>query len=266
MRVASWNVNSIRARLDQLTGWLARAAPDVVCLQETKCEDSVFPEAALSDAGYRSVYFGQKTYNGVAIAARFGLSIDDVKKNLDSDPEDAQRRFIAATVEGVRIVNVYVPNGQAVGTPAFAYKLEWFHRLRKDIEAHHRPDEELVICGDFNVAPEPIDVYDPKRWEGQVLFHPDERAALRHLMDWGLVDAFRERHPDTPKIYSWWDYRTGAFRRNHGLRIDLALLTRPLLARCTDVSVDTRPRELQKPSDHAPVVIELGDAPPPAKA
>jgi len=262
MRVASWNVNSIRARLDQLTGWLARAAPDVVCLQETKCEDSVFPEAALADVGYRAAIFGQKTYNGVAIAARFGLSIDDVKRNLDTDPEDAQRRLIAATVEGVRIVNVYVPNGQTVGSPAFAYKLEWLSRLRQEMEAHHKPDEEILICGDFNVAPEPIDVHDPKRWEGNVLFHPDERAALRRLMDWGLVDAYRARHPDEEKIYSWWDYRTGAFRRNHGLRIDLALLSEPLLARCTDVSIDLRPRELQKPSDHAPVVVELADAPP----
>ncbi|HSN96841.1 MAG TPA: exodeoxyribonuclease III [Candidatus Nanopelagicales bacterium] len=262
MKVASWNVNSIRARLDQLTGWLARAAPDVVCLQETKCEDGQFPEAALGEAGYRVAWFGQKTYNGVAIAARFGLSIDDVQKNLGTDPDDAHRRLIAATIEGVRIINVYVPNGQAVGTPAFAYKLDWLSRLRDEIAARYEPSQDLLICGDFNVAPDPIDVYDPRKWEGQVLFHPDERAALRRLLDWGLIDSFRARHPDQ-KAYSWWDYRVGAFRKNHGLRIDLALLSRPLFERCTEVSVDTRPRELQKPSDHAPIVVELGDAPPP---
>jgi exodeoxyribonuclease-3 len=263
MRIASWNVNSIRTRLEQLTGWLVRAAPDVVCLQETKVEDEGFPEAALAEAGYRSVFSGQKTYNGVAIAARHGLSIDDVKRGLDGDDGDVARRMISATIEGVRILNVYVPNGQAVGTPAFGYKLAWMQRLLGELTASYRPDQEILICGDFNVAPEPIDVCEPKKWEGQVLFHPDERAALRRLLDWGLVDAFRACHPDKA-AYSWWDYRTGAFRRNKGLRIDLALLTRPLAARCTDVWIDTRPRELQRPSDHAPVLVELADgaAPP----
>jgi exodeoxyribonuclease-3 len=256
MRVASWNVNSIRSRLDQLTGWLVRAAPDVVCLQETKVEDGSFPEAALSEAGYRAVYCGQKTYNGVAIAARFGLSIDDVKKGLDGDEQDEARRMIAATVEGVRIINVYVPNGQSVEAPAFAYKLAWLKRLLDELCARYQPAQELLICGDFNVAPEAIDVAEPKKWEGQVLFHPDERAALRRLLDWGLVDSFRACHPDKA-AYSWWDYRTGAFRRNKGLRIDLALVTKSLASRCKDVWIDTRPRELQKPSDHAPVIVEL---------
>ncbi|AKT36540.1 exodeoxyribonuclease III [Chondromyces crocatus] len=258
MRIASWNVNSVRSRLDQLLGWLARAAPDVVCLQETKCEDAQFPEAALAEAGYRTAIFGQKTYNGVAIVARFGLSIDDVKRNLDGDADDAQRRLIAATVEGVRIINVYVPNGQSVGTPAFAYKLDWLERLRKEVAERHDPGQDLLICGDFNVAPEPLDVHDPKRWEGKVLFHPDERAALKRLMDWGLADAFREKHPDQ-KLFSWWDYRMGGYRKNHGLRIDLALLSRSLMDRCVDVSIDTRPRELERPSDHTPVVVELKD-------
>jgi exodeoxyribonuclease III len=256
MRIASWNVNSVRSRLDQLTAWLARAAPEVVCLQETKVEDGLFPVKAFEELGYRSVYFGQKTYNGVSISARHGLAIEDVKKNLDGDADDAQRRVIAATIEGVRIVNVYVPNGQAVGTPAFAMKLTWYERLLLELGAHYSPEQELVVCGDFNVAPEPIDVYDPKRWEGQVHFHPDERAALRKLLDWGLVDAFRDHHPE-PALYSWWDYRMGAFPKNRGLRIDLALLTRKLAARCTDVAIDRRPRELERPSDHAPVVVEL---------
>jgi exodeoxyribonuclease-3 len=256
MRIASWNVNSVRSRLEQLTAWLARAAPDVLCLQETKVEDHLFPVQALEEAGYKTVFFGQKTYNGVAIAAKFGLAIEDVKKNLDGDEEAAQRRVIAASIEGIRVINVYVPNGQAVGTPAFAFKLAWYERLRAELDARYSPDQELVICGDFNVAPEPIDVHDPKKWEGQVLFHPDERAALKKLLEWGLVDAFREHHPE-PGVYSWWDYRMGAFPKNRGLRIDLALLSRKLAARCTDVTVDKRPRQLDRPSDHAPVVVEI---------
>lgn len=256
MKIATWNVNSIRSRLEQLGGWVARAAPDVVCVQETKVEDSLFPADAIGELGYKAAFFGQKTYNGVAILARFGLAIEDVRKNLDGDDDSSHKRLIAATIEGVRIVNVYVPNGQAVGTDAFAYKLKWLDRLRLDLDKYYKPDQELLVCGDFNVAPEPIDVHDPKKWEGQILFHPDERAALRRLMDWGLVDALRARHAE-PKIYSWWDYRMGAFKRNSGLRIDLALVTKPLLARCKDAWVDKSPRELDRPSDHAPVVVEI---------
>lgn len=256
MRIATWNVNSIRQRLDQLTGWLARAAPDVVCVQETKVEDDRYPEEPIADTGYKSVFFGQKTYNGVAILARHGLAIEDVQKNLDDDADDAQRRLIAATIEGVRIINVYVPNGQAVGTPAFAFKLDWLERLRAEIAAKYSPADSVLLCGDFNVAPEPIDVHDPKRWEGKVLFHPDERAALKRLMDWGLVDGFRKHHAD-PKMFSWWDYRMGAYKRNWGLRIDLALLSLPLAAQTKDVWIDKAPRELERPSDHAPVVVEL---------
>ncbi len=257
MRIASWNVNSIRSRLDQLTAWLARSAPDVICMQETKVEDDLFPHEALAEVGYRAVVLGQKTYNGVAIAARLGLAIEDVKKNLDDDPPDAQRRFIAATIEGVRIVDVYVPNGQAVGTPAFAYKLEWLGRLRRDLAAAHTPEQPILVCGDFNVAPEAIDVHDPKKWAGSVLCTDEERAALRALCSFGLRDVFRDLHPGEAGHYSWWDYRMGAFRKNRGLRIDLALVTPPLAARCKSVTIDKRPRELERPSDHAPVVIEF---------
>jgi exodeoxyribonuclease-3 len=257
MRIPSWNVNSVRSRLDQLTAWLARAAPDVVCMQETKVEDHVFPHEALAEVGYRTVAFGQKTYNGVAIAARHGLAIEDVKKGLDGDAPDAQRRMIAATIEGVRVVDVYVPNGQAVGTPAFAYKLEWLGRLRDDLAAHCKPDQEVFVCGDFNVAPHAIDVHDPKKWEGSVLCTDEERAALQNVMSWGLTDVFRDLHRDEPGLYSWWDYRMGAFRRNRGLRIDLALVTPALAARCRSAVVDRRPRELERPSDHAPVVVEI---------
>jgi exodeoxyribonuclease III len=256
MRIASWNVNSVRSRLEHLTAWLARAAPDVACLQETKVEDERFPEEAIAEAGYRSLFTGQKAYNGVAILTRFGLTAEDPKKNLDGDGDDAPRRAISCTVDGVRILNVYVPNGQAVGSPAFAYKLAWFERLRMELSARFRPDEHVLVCGDFNVAPEPIDVYDPKSWDGHVLFHPDERAALARLQSWGLVDLVRTKNP-SPGVYSWWDYRTGAFRRNRGLRIDLALATPALAERCTSAVIDRRPRELARPSDHAPVVVEL---------
>jgi len=256
MRIVTWNVNSIRTRLEQLTGWLVRAAPDVVCLQETKVEDPLFPVQALEEAGYKTVYFGQKTYNGVAIAAKFGLAIDDVKKNLDTDADDAQRRFIAATIEGVRVINIYAPNGQAVGAPAYDFKLDWFARLSRELGERHTPNDPIIVCGDYNITPEPIDVYDPKRLEGQILCSEPERAALRKLFDWGFVDIFRAQHPE-PGLYSWWDYRMGAFRKNHGLRIDLALVTKPLAARCTSSSIDRKPRELERPSDHAPVVVEI---------
>jgi exodeoxyribonuclease III len=257
VRIASWNVNSVRSRLDQLTAWLARSAPDVLCMQETKVEDDLFPHAALAEVGYRAVTFGQKTYNGVAIAAKLGLAIEDVKRNLDGDPPDAQRRLIAATIEGVRVVDVYVPNGQAVGTPAFTYKLEWLDRLHRDLAAHCAPQQDILVCGDFNVAPEPIDVHDPRKWEGSLLFTGEERAALRRLLTWGLVDVCRDLHKDEPGLYSWWDYRMGAFRKNRGLRIDLALCTPALAARCLSATIDKRPRELERPSDHAPVVVEI---------
>jgi exodeoxyribonuclease-3 len=179
MRIASWNVNSVRSRLDQLPAWLSRSAPDVLCMQETKVEDDLFPHGALAECGYRTVAFGQKTYNGVAIAAKLGLAIEDVQKGLADDPPDAQRRLIAATIEGVRIVDVYVPNGQAVGAPAFAYKLEWLDRLQRDLAAHTTPGQEVLVCGDFNVAPADIDVHDPKQWKGSVLCTDEERAALK---------------------------------------------------------------------------------------
>lgn len=258
MRIASWNVNSIRARLEHLTTWLRAAHPDVVCIQETKVEDARFPEEVLSDAGYRTVFFGQRTYNGVAIAARRGMSVDEVKYNLDGDDADAPRRVLGATIDGVRVVNVYVPNGQAVGTQAFAYKLAWMARLCAELAAHASPAEPLLLCGDFNVAPEPIDVHDPVRWDGKVLFHPEERAALRRIVEWGLIDGFRAHHPEEV-AYTWWDYRLASFRRNHGLRIDHALLTPALAARVSDVWIDRSPRELERPSDHAPLVIDVRD-------
>ena len=256
MRIASWNVNSVRSRLDQLGAWLARAAPDVICLQETKAEDEKFPMRELEEVGYRFVTLGQKTYNGVAIGARFGLPIEDVKRNLDGDDAESQKRMIAATIEGIRIINVYVPNGQTPEAPAFTYKLDWLKRLRGELDAHCAPTQDLLLCGDFNVAPTDLDVHDPPKWEGGILVTPQERAALQNVMDFGLVDAFRAHH-EGPGLYSWWDYRMGAFRKNHGVRIDLALVTKSLAARCTAATIDRRPRELDRPSDHAPVLVDI---------
>jgi exodeoxyribonuclease III len=256
MRIASWNVNSLRARLEHVSEWLRKCAPDVACLQETKVEDAKFPAAFFEELGYRVFYFGQKTYNGLAVAVRFGLSADDARYNLDGDDADAPRRLLACTVEGVRIVSVYVPNGQAVGTQAFAYKLLWLDRLRAELAARHTAAEPLLVCGDFNVAPDPIDVHDPRKWEGQVLFHPEERVRLAKLRDWGLVDGFRKFHQDAG-AFTWWDYRLNNFKRNWGLRIDHALMTAPLAERCRDVWIDLEPRRRERPSDHAPIVVEL---------
>jgi exodeoxyribonuclease-3 len=179
-----------------------------------------------------------------------------VVRGLPDDPPDAERRLIAATLGGIRVVNVYVPNGTALDSPRFAFKLDWFARLRAMLAAHHSPDQPLMICGDFNVAPADHDVHDPGKWRGRLLFHPDEHAAMRPLYDWGLVDAFRERHPDAQE-YSWWDYRAGAFHRGWGLRIDLMLMTAGLAARCRDVRIDREARKGEKPSDHAPVIAEI---------
>lgn len=255
MRIASWNVNSVRPRLEHLTSWLVRARPDVVCLQETKVEDDKFPMSEIGDAGYQAAIFGQRTYNGVAILARFGLALDEVKKGLGGDADDAHRRFIAATVEGIRVVNVYVPNGQELTAPAFQYKLDWLSRLKAEL-SERPPAEPLLVCGDFNVAPEAIDVHNPKKWDQTVLFHETARARLQDLMSIGLVDSFRKKHPEA-KEFSWWDYRLGAYKRNWGLRIDLALVNEPLMTRIQDVRIDRGPRELDRPSDHTPVVVDI---------
>ena len=262
MRIATWNVNSIRPRMEQLTSWLVRARPDVVCLQETKVEDDKFPEADIGEAGYRSVFMGQRTYNGVAILTRFGVGVSDVKKNLDGDADDAHKRAIAATIDGVRVVNVYVPNGQELDAPAYEYKLEWLTRLKREIEPFATSGAPLIVCGDFNVAPHAIDVHNPKKWDKTVLFHQSIRDKLFDVMSVGLVDAFREKHPEA-KEFSWWDYRMGAYKRNWGLRIDLALVTPALMSRVTDVRIDRTPREQERPSDHTPVIVDV-DEPAPA--
>jgi exodeoxyribonuclease-3 len=252
--VATWNVNSIRTRLEQVLGFLKKQSPDLLCLQETKTPDDRFPEAAFREAGYESACAGQKAYNGVAIVSREPLG--DVRAGFPGDPDPAQARVLWATWRGVRVVNVYVPNGSPLGSPRYAYKLAWFQALRRWLDEAHDPASRLLVAGDFNVAPEDRDVHDPAAWRGQVLCSAPEREALRHLMAWGLTDLLR-RHHDGGGIYSWWDYRAGGFRRDEGLRIDLMLATGALAARSTGCRIDRGPRGLPQPSDHAPMVADF---------
>jgi exodeoxyribonuclease-3 len=255
MRLATWNVNSLKVRLPHLTDWLAKAQPDIVCLQELKLEDAKFPRAELEAAGYQVAFSGQKTYNGVAILSRTGLS--DVSIGIPGFT-DEQKRVIAATVGGIRSVCVYCPNGQSVGSEKYDYKLRWFAALKEYLAAELKQHPQLAVAGDFNVAPEDRDVHDPKAWEGQVLVSDAERAALRALAALGLADSFR-LFEQPEKSFSWWDYRMLGFRRNAGLRIDHILVSPELAKRCTGSSIDKEPRKLERPSDHAPVIAEFNE-------
>ena len=250
MKIATWNVNSIRARLNTVLSWLEQARPDALCMQETKVIDEVFPTGAFEAIGYRVAVSGQKTYNGVAIVARHELT-----KVLAGFPDyDAagQKRLIAANVGPIRLVNVYVPHGATPDSPKFYYKLEFMDQLYNYLERLHEPDELLILAGDFNVAPEPRDVYDAEAMEGQIGFHPEERAALATVKSWGFEDVFR-KHRSGDGLYSWWDYRAGAFHRNMGLRIDHIWGSPPLATLSTDSGMDKEQRALPKPSDHIPV-------------
>lgn len=253
MKIATWNVNSLKVRLPHLLEWLARDTPDVVCLQETKLEDHAFPAAELEAAGYAAVFSGQKTYNGVAILSR--LPMTDVQSGIPAYA-DEQKRVLAATVDGVRIVCVYVPNGQSVESDKYRYKLGWLTALtawlRDELAAHPK----LALLGDYNIAPEDADVHDPAAWAGQVLCSDPERAAFRGLIDLGLRDSFR-LFPQADRSFTWWDYRMQSFRRKLGLRIDHVLLSTPLAATCVGCRIETSLRALERPSDHAPVVAEL---------
>jgi len=224
-----------------------------------KVTESQFPMDALRAAGYDAAVFGQKGYNGVAILSRAGLGLADVRLGLDDGVEDATARLLSARVGHLRVITVYVPNGQVVGSEKYAYKLEWLRRLRAYLERHHRASEPLVLCGDFNVAPEPRDVQFPKLWEQSVLFHPDVRAALRQVTDWGLTDTFR-LHRQEGGFYSWWDYRMLSFPKNDGLRLDLVLATEPVARSCTEASVERNERKGKLASDHVPVLATLGDS------
>jgi exodeoxyribonuclease-3 len=255
MKIASWNVNSLRVRLPHLLDWLKANPVDVIGLQELKLQDEQFPLAEVQALGYHAAVSGQKTYNGVALLSRAPLA--DVKRDLPNFTDDS-KRLIAATVDGVRVISAYVPNGQAVGTDKFAYKLRWLEALAAHLRSELARYPRLAVVGDFNVAPTDADVHDPLAWEGQVLCSEAERAAFRALLDAGLKDAFA-LFPRPAQSYTWWDYRMGAFRRNLGLRIDHVLLSSPLSDNCSSFQIDTAPRKLERPSDHAPVLVSLNE-------
>lgn len=253
MKLATWNVNSLTVRLPHLLGWLQANPVDLIALQETKLTDDKFPAPELAAAGYHAAWFGQKTYNGVALLARSDL--DDVVKNIPGFA-DEQTRVLAATVADLRVVGAYFPNGQAPGTDKFEYKMQWLRGLRDwlhdELAAHRR----LVLMGDFNIAPEDRDVHDPVAWAGQIHCTDEERTQFRRLIELGLTDAFR-LFEQPPKSWSWWDYRNLAFRKNQGLRIDHILISEALRAHVRSCTIDKAPRKLERPSDHAPVIVEL---------
>jgi exodeoxyribonuclease III len=254
--VASWNVNSLRVRLPQLIEWLSATSVDVIGLQETKLTDDAFPHDEIAALGYHIARSGQKTYNGVALLSRAPLA--DVITDF-SDFDDPQRRLLAATSGGVRYVNVYVPNGQAVGADKYEYKLRWLKSLRNFLKKELAEHERLVVMGDFNITPDDRDVYDPVQWKDQILCSAPEREALQGLQELGLTDTFR-LFEQAGGCFSWWDYRQAGFRRNLGMRIDLVLASRELAARCRHAHIDTEPRRAERPSDHTPALasFELG--------
>ncbi len=253
MKLATWNVNSLKVRLPQVLQWLESSPVDVLCLQETKLTDDKFPVAEIEVAGYQVVFTGQKTYNGVAILSRHPIT--EVVKNNPLFP-DEQQRIISATIEGMRIVCAYVPNGQAVGSDKYDYKLRWLEALIQWLEAELQRFPSLAVLGDYNIAPADADVHDPAAWQDQVLVSAPERAAFERLCAMPLADAFR-LFPQAEKLYSWWDYRQMAFRRNRGLRIDHILLSPALTQRCTACEIDKLPRKWEQPSDHTPVIATL---------
>jgi exodeoxyribonuclease III len=253
MRIATWNVNSLRVRLPQLLKWLRHSAVDILAMQETKLPDADFPQQELTALGYRVLYSGEKTYNGVALLSRWPATevVTDIPAFADT-----HRRVLAATSGGVRVVNLYVPNGQTVGSEKYQYKLRWLTALAEWLRGELRRAERLVVLGDFNVAPEDRDVHDPPSWLGSVHVSEPERKALRAVLALGFIDLFR-RFEQPPATYTWWDYRMGAFRRNHGLRIDLLLANEALARACTACVVDREPRRAERPSDHAPVIADF---------
>ncbi len=254
MKIVSWNINSLRKRQDRLFDWLEAVKPDIVCLQETKCPDDQFPALALQAVGYRSAYHGEKSYNGVAILAN--REPRDVRPSLCDEVVDPQARVIAATIDDVRVFSIYAPNGQAIGSPAYEYKLHWYRRLRDCIANEKSVD--VIVCGDFNVAPEDIDVYDPDLWRGAIMASESERAAFRELCKIGLCDTLRIHHKEG-ELYTWWDYQMRAFEKNRGLRIDAVLASEELATKCIAAGIDREMRKGKEPSDHAPVWAEFED-------
>lgn len=254
LTLITWNVNSVRAHLDHVLTYLAEHDADVVCLQETKVEDKLFPKVPFLELGYTVTTHGSKGYAGVATMTK--QAPDDVHRGFREGPADAHRRILNTRVGGVRVYNLYVPNGQEIGSEAFVYKLDWFRRLREELDAHESPDDDVILCGDFNVVPDARDVWDPEGLEGRLHLTDDERAALRGLLDFGLEDCFR-RLCDEPGHYSWYDYRQNMFGRGLGMRIDHVYATPGLAGRCTEVLHDAEPREWDAPSDHLPVTARF---------
>lgn len=254
MRIASWNVNSIRARLDHLDRWLKVANPDVLCLQETKVIDSDFPDECFARLGYETVYVGQKTYNGVAILSRH--TITEVMIGHAESREDDAARLIAGTVLGVRILSAYVPNGKTLDSPSYVEKLEWLARLQQTLDSSCDPNSQVVLCGDFNVARDERDVFDPELMAGKIHFSESEHRSMDRMLSFGLKDTFRQLHQEGEQ-FSWWDYRMGAFRRNRGLRIDYIFGSQKISDNLVSATIDTEPRRWERPSDHAPVVIDF---------
>ena len=252
--IATWNVNSINARLPNILGWLQATKPDIVLLQEIKCQDAAFPAEAVGDLGYNVAVHGQKSYNGVAILSLRPL--EDVTRGLPGDPTDEQARYLEASVGGLRVASIYLPNGNPIGTETFTYKLAWMERLRAHAASLLEQDEAVVLGGDYNVIPEPIDCHDPNAWLGDALFQPESRRAFRALLHLGLTEAFRALHPKE-RAYTFWDYQRGAFQLDHGIRIDHLLLSSQAADRLVGCTIDKDPRRQPKASDHTPIMVEL---------
>jgi len=259
VRLVTWNVNSLKARMDRVEEWLAICEPDVVCMQETKLADTAFPTMAFSALGYDTAHHGQGQWNGVAILSRVGL--DDVVMGFaDDDAPDPDARLITATCGGVRVMSCYVPNGRALDHEHYQYKLGWLERLRGHLEIAADPARPTAVCGDFNIAPTDLDVWDAAALVDATHVSKPERDALGRLLDWGLTDVFRDRFPDTERLFSWWDYRAGNFHKGIGMRIDLVLGSVPVAERVEWALIDRNARKGKSPSDHAPVVVQLADA------
>lgn len=255
MKIATWNVNSLNVRLPHVQQWCADAQPDVLALQETKLEDTKFPREAIEALGYHVKFSGQKTYNGMALLAK--QEIHDVVTDIPG-LEDPQRRILVGTIGEMRVANLYVVNGQEVGTEKYAYKLDWLDKVTRFLESEIRNDPRLIVLGDFNITPDDRDVYDPVAWHEKILCSTPERNALRRLLDLGLTDTFRQ-FDESASQYSWWDYRQAGFRRNLGMRIDLVLAGEPLKSRALGATIDRTPRGWERPSDHTPALLELAD-------
>ncbi|MBA3779610.1 MAG: exodeoxyribonuclease III [Chloroflexi bacterium] len=255
MRVATWNVNSLKARLERVIGWLELAEPDILLMQETKLTDEAAPLMAFSMAGYELAHHGEGRWNGVAIASRVGLA--DVSLGFEGTGPDAEgARFLAATCAGIRIVSVYAPNGRALDTPFYAAKLDWYDRLIGWLATTSQPSDDLILGGDLNIAPADLDVYDPAAYVGSTHTSAPERERFGRLLKWGLVDAYRLHHPE-PGRFTWWDYRAGHFHKGLGMRIDHLMVTRSLATRCVGAEIDRNARKGKLPSDHAPLFIDL---------